>query len=158
MRMIGKICLIILMIAFLVSSCTISSTKERYLANFERFIKNIEKDHSIYNQRDWRWAKRRYRLYSEEWYEKYEDKLTVQDKLKVEELKARYRVVLKSSRLFKNLENQIKDSIDSIKSEFDRYFDEDFDKDMKRATESVREIGDSTRKAIDAIIEDLGKK
>mgnify|MGYP006900794200 CR=1 FL=1 len=152
------ISLAILMLMIGVSSCLIPSNKEWYLRNFEKFVDNVEKNAEEFKPRNWRYANRRYRLYSEKWYEKFRDELTLQEQIRVAGLKIRYTAAKQVSGARRLVDEQVKEDLDRIGRDIDKYLDENLDRDLEKISKGAKEIGDSAVKVLEDLLYEIRKK
>ncbi len=141
-----------------VSSCLIPASKERYLANFERFVKNVEKNASEFKKKDWIWAERRYRQYSEKWYAKFKEDLTLKEQIQVATLRLRFQAVKEGSNVLRHLDEKMLEDLEKLNKDMGKYFDENFERDLEKITKGAREIGDSARKVVDDLMKELRKR
>jgi len=141
-----------------VSSCLIPASKERYLANFERFVKNVEKNASEFKKKDWIWAERRYRQYSEKWYAKFKEDLTLKEQIQVATLRLRFQAVKEGSNVLRHLDEKMLKDLEKLNKDMGKYFDENFERDLEKITKGAREIGDSARKVVDDLMKELRKR
>ncbi len=71
----------------LFSSCILN--KDTYLKSFEKFVQDVElKEHL--NESDYEKIDKQYTEFTESYYQKYIEELTMQDKTKIVKLKVRY--------------------------------------------------------------------
>lgn len=157
MKLIFKF-LAVVMILQAGSSCMIPSSKERYLANFERFVNNVEKESPGFKPRDWRYAEKRYQKYSVEWYQNFREDFTPQEQIKVAGLKLRYQAVREGAGLRRLLDEQVVKDLEKMGEDVGKYLDENLDRDLERISKGAREIGDSARKVVDDLVKELRKK
>ncbi len=146
------------LLSLLVASCVIPATKERYLANFERFVKNVENNASKFKNNDWQWAEKRYRLYAEKWYDKFREDFTLKEQIQVAAFKIRYQAAKEGTQFRKKIDEQILRDIEKLKKDMGNYFDENFERDLEKITEGAREIGDSAVKVVDDLLKELRKR
>lgn len=147
----------VFLILFVVGSCIVPSSKDSYLSNFERFVKDVEKNAHKFTKQDWRWSNKRYSKYSEEWYGKFEDNLNLQEKIRVTTLRTRYLVAKESSETGRHMNENLKKQLDKASDELKKYLDENLDKDIREISKGAREIGDSAVKAVDDALKELRK-
>jgi hypothetical protein len=148
----------VLMLSIFVSSCLIPAKKERYLANFERFIKNIEKNSGNFKPKDWRWADKRYNLYGTEWYQKFSEELTLKEQLKVAEFKIRYQAVKEGSDIKRLFDEKLVKDLERMGEDVGKYIDENLDRDLEKLSKGAREIGDSAIKVVEDLLKEIKKK
>lgn len=146
------------MFSIFVSSCLIPAKKERYLVNFERFVKNIEKNSVNFKARDWRWADKRYKLYGTEWYQKFREELTLKEQLQIAELKIRYHAVKEVSGFKRLIDEKLGEDLERMGEDVGEYIDKNLDKDIERLSKGAREIGDSAVKVVEDLLKEIRKK
>lgn len=146
------------LMSLLVASCVIPATKVRYLANFERFVKNVEKNASEFKNKDWRWAQKRYSLYAEKWYEKFREDFTLKEQIQVASLKIRYQAAKEGSQFREKINEEMLRNLEKLDKEMGKYFDENFERDLEKITKGAREIGDSAVKVVDDLLKELRKR
>jgi vacuolar-type H+-ATPase subunit H len=142
----------------LASACTIPSSKESYLANFERFIRNVEKNAGKFTSRDWNWSNRRFSKYSHEWYERFEHDLNMDEKIKVTELKSRYLSAKAKNFAGSILNEELQKDVEKAGKEIKKYLDENLEKDIREISKGAKEIGDSAVKVMEDILKDIKKE
>ena len=150
--------LTVLILSTFVSSCLIPAKKERYLANFERFVKNIEKNAGNFKNRDWRWADKRYNLYGTEWYQKFRDELTLKEQFQVAELKIRYQAVKEGSGFKRLIDEKLVKDMERMGEDVGKYLDENLDRDLEKLSKGAREIGDSAVKVVEDLLKEIKKE
>lgn len=146
------------LVMLIVSSCLIPASKERYLANFERFVNNVEKNSKEFKRKDWRWADKRYRLYSDNWYEKFREELSLKEQLQIAGMKIRYQALKENSKMQRIVDEKLAEDLEKLGEDMGKYFDENLERDMDRLTKGAREIGDSAVKVVEDILKEIRKK
>jgi dipeptidase len=146
------------LVMLMVSSCLIPASKERYLANFERFVNNVEKNSKEFKRKDWRWADKRYRLYSDNWYEKFREELTLREQLQIAGLKIRYKALKEGSRMRRIVDEKLAEDLEKLGEDMGKYFDENLERDVDKLTKGAREIGDSAVKVVEDLLKEIRKK
>ena len=139
-------------------SCQKPSSKEDYLQNFKSFVKRVERHHEDYSKKDWRWADERYELYSNVWYNEFENDFTTNEKIEVITLKLEYQNLKEPSVISNLLKSLKEENVDEIKQKIDDYIDNDFDEDVEKLMDGMKEIGDSAVKVFEDIIEEIDKQ
>ena len=152
------ISLAILMLLIGFSSCLIPAKKEWYLSNFEKFVANVEKNANEFKPRNWRYANKRYRLYSEKWYEKFREELTLQEQIRIAGLKIRYTAAKQASGVRRLVDEQVKEDLDRIGRDLDKYLDENLDRDLEKISKGAKQIGDSAVKVLEDLLFEIRKK
>lgn len=158
MKQVLRKLLVFFMIVQLFSSCMILANKDRYVSNFERFVKNVEKNADMFKPKDWRWADKRYHTYSVDWYQKFRAELTLQDQIRIASLKIRFQAV-KDSRGFKRrIDEQISKDLEKMGEDVGKYLDENLDRDLEKLSKGARAIGDSALKVVEDLLMEIRKK
>lgn len=99
---------LLLLVLGTVLMCACSS-KDSYLNQFEKFISEVESHSANYTLEDWAGADAQFHAYSETEYQKYQDKLTPEDRNQLGRLTARYSKVRYKSAL-----QQASDYVDDV--------------------------------------------
>lgn len=141
----------------LLSACTPTSG-EAYLHNFEQFVERVEKYHNDYNKKDWEWADKRFRKFSDEWFKIYEKELSDSEKIKVFELKLKYTSFKNTNNLKKIYRELVEKDVNKAKEKLDGYIEKNLDNDVEKLIEGAKEIGDSAVKVLEEAIEKIEKK
>jgi hypothetical protein len=149
--------LIFPVLTFFVTSCIDPSSKQSYLANFERFVKDVEKNAQKLTAQDWRWSNKRFTKYSDEWYKKFENDLKMEEKIQVSVLKTRYLSAKESSEIGRYLNDNLKHDLEKAGKDIKKYIDENLDKDIREISKGAREIGDSAVKVIKDVLKEIKK-
>jgi len=148
----------LVMLSIFVSSCLVPAKKERYMTNFERFVKNIEKNAGNFKPRDWRWADKRYKLYGNEYYDKFREELTLKEQLQIAGLKIRYQAVKEGSSYKRIIDEKLVRDLEKMGEDVGRYIDENLDRDLEKLSKGAREIGDSAVKVVEDLLKELKRK
>lgn len=89
------------------------SSKYSYLNQFEKFISEVESHSANYTLEDWAGADAQFHAYSETEYQKYQDKLTPEDRNQLGRLTARYSKVRYKSAL-QQTGDYVEDVLDAV--------------------------------------------
>jgi hypothetical protein len=100
------------------SGCSVFYSKDNYINDFKVFVDSVEKDYRGYTEADWAEKDKIYLKYSVEYYEKYKDKLTEEDKYVLGKIKGSYNM-LKLKKEAKDIIDQTKDVLDQTKGFID---------------------------------------
>jgi len=149
-------CLLFLVAAF--TSCLIPYNKETYLKNFSRFVEDVGKNSEKFSLSDWHYANKRFGKYTGEWYDKYSEKLTMEEKSEVKSLKFRYLTERGKNRFARFFKNDIGKDLDEVKEDVEQYLKKDLKQDMQELSKGAREIGDSAKEVMKEIIRENKKK
>ncbi len=138
-------------------SCLLPSNKTQYIRKYERFVDQVKQDHAKYQKKDWRWADKRYKKFSKDWYNLYEDELTAGEKLKVVALSVRYQSYKGQKELGK-VKKLLKKDVEDMKKQVQEYMEEDAQEDLQKLRDGAKELGDSAVKVLEDIIDSVEKK
>jgi hypothetical protein len=142
-------------IAFTITSCFSPSSKESYLAGYERFVDNVQKNHLDYTKSDWEYADKRFKKFSQEWYDRFNNDLSLGEQVKTMSLATRYVSYKGKSKVEEFSDDIFRKDAKDMKEKIQYYLDHDMDEDLQKLKEGAKEIGDSTLSAVEEIIRDL---
>lgn len=142
----------------MLTSCAIPANKEQYLKGFERFVKDVEKNSPDFKISDWRWANKKYRKYTDEWYHKFRDELTVTERMHVAGLKIRYNLLKEGTSSARIIDKRVEEELNRLGKDLDKYLDENLDRDIERISKGAREIGDSALKVMEDVLNEIRKE
>lgn len=145
-------------LAFTFNSCMVPVNKEAYLENFERFIRDVEKNGEKFTRSDWKWANKKFSRYTGEFYDKFRDDLTMEEKIEVTLLKGRYLAAKGTSEVGRAIRENLEEGIDNLGKDVKKYLDENLDEDLEEISKGAREIGDSAVKVMEDVLKELKKK
>ena len=77
------------LLSVLLFACAPQS-KEAYLEGFKEFIDNVDKNHAEFTSEDWESAKEEYDKYMGEWYNKFEEEMSIAERMKVTSYKMKF--------------------------------------------------------------------
>lgn len=149
---------IMIVLAFIVISCSPPVTKDAYLEKFGAFIKRVEKNYRDYKKRDWEWANARFEKFSKTWYDQFRDQLSIDEKIKVAGMVLEYESFKELDKTGNFYKKYLKRDIEAAQEDMKEYMEKDFSKDLDKFIEGAREIGDSALRVLDDISTELKKK
>ncbi len=145
-------------LSMMLMSCAIPANKEQYLKGFERFVNDVEKNSADFKINDWRWANKKYRKYTDEWYHKFRNELTLSDRMHVAGLKIRYNILKEGKSSTRIIDKRVEEELNRIGKDLDKYLDENLDRDIERISKGAREIGDSAIKVMEDVLNEIRKE
>ncbi len=145
-------------LAFTVNACMVPANKDSYLENFEQFIRDVEKNGEKFTHSDWKWANKKFTRYTGEFYDKFRDELTMEEKIEVTMLKGRYLAAKGTSQIGRVIQENLEEGIDNLGKDVKKYLDENLDEDLEEISKGAREIGDSAVKVMEDVLNELKKK
>lgn len=66
------------------------TSKESYLEQYSKFVKEVSENASNYTEKDWVKQDKMYQKYSDEWYKKFQAEFTTSDKITLTSYKVKY--------------------------------------------------------------------
>jgi len=147
----------LLILVLSVTSCFFPDKKETYLKNFEKFVKDVEKNRAKFTAIDWRWANKRFSKYCGEWYEKFKNDLKMDEKIRVSVLKTRYLLAKDNSSIGRSVNDNLEKNIREMGEDIKEYMKKDLNKDIREISKGAREIGDSAVKVMEDVMKGLKK-
>jgi hypothetical protein len=145
-----------LVVLGLAISCLAPENKETYLTRFSQFVNRVKEDHSKYTASDWEYADKRFRKFSEEWHDRFDEELTASEELKVAALILQYNMYKGKDKLENIYRKELKEDVDELKEQIEYYMENDMEEDLERLKQGAREIGDSALRVVEEIIESIG--
>lgn len=146
----------ILIISMLVVSCSTPLSKEGYLEKFETFVSEVAEKHDTYSDKEWAKKTEKYEKFSGEWYEKFKNDFTWQEKLKITGFQTKfhyYKVLNQSSSAIKELLTAL--NFKEIKEKVQYYVKNDMEDDLNLLYEEARKAGGAAEKAVMEILKEL---
>lgn len=154
MKRVSKILFLLPMVVFM-ASCLAPTSKESYLAKFEKFVDRVEENHEKYNDKDWEWTDSQFNKFNGEWYLKYRNEFNLSDQIKIKSLIIRYHSYKSKDDVNEVLKLLFKEDVDDVRKKVEDYIDNDMDEDLEIIMEGAAAIGDSAVKVLEDIIEEL---
>lgn len=150
--------LLTILILIMLSSCSAPNSKEAYLDDFESFIESVESDYTNYSRLDWSEADEKFDLFSNEWYYKFENDLSIADEISIKGLEARYYIYKAADGTFDFYGTYLKNDFEELREDLEYYIENDMDEDLDVIIESARQAGDSAVIILNRIIKDIEEK
>lgn len=111
-----KTLITVLLLTCVATSC---QSKKSYIQKFEKFVVNVEQNCSAYTDEDWAGADAQFHAFTEIEYQKYQNKLTPEDRNQLGRLTARYAKVRYKSAL-----HQASDYVDDVMDAVEGFVEE----------------------------------
>ncbi len=150
--------LVFFVLLLLSGSCMAPASGDRYLERFEQFVTKVENNGLEYKETDWKWANRQYSRYAGEWYDQFRDVLSAEEKVRVLALRGRYFAAKANSRTGRLIDENLREDLKNLRKGVKKYLDENLDQDLEEVQNGIQEIGDSTRKVVEEVLEEIKKK
>jgi hypothetical protein len=139
----------------LLAACSPMS-KESYLEKYAAFMSEVSENYKSYVDKDWEKKTEKFKQFSDEWYTKFKDDLTWQEKLKVTGFQAKfyyYRTLQQSSSTIKELLVGL--NVDKIKEQVQYYINNDMKEALTQLYEEACMAGDAATEAVTEILNEL---
>ncbi len=133
------------------------SDKESYMTDYAAFLDEIAENYKSYTEADWKRKEVKFEKLSEEWYEKFQNELTVKDELAVAGYKVKFAYYLSLSEVNSALE-EVEESIDfeKWKRDAEYYIENDMQEDLDRLCREAEKAGKEAEKEFRKILKELG--
>ena len=152
---------LMLQLLLLLVACA-PATKEAYLNDYKSFIERVGDERKEYGEAKWAAVRAEYKLYSDEWYKKFEDELTVKERMQVAGYEAKfayYTAAKKTSEAFDDMMESLRSSdMNGLRSQIEEYVKEDMDDDIEELYKEAKKIGGETLKEVEKIFDELDIK
>lgn len=150
----GKL-IIIGFVLTLIFSCKPWS-KEAYFEDFKSFMEEVRKNHDHYTEEDWREADEKYDKFSGEWYDDWEDEMTLKEKMIVSGYDGEY-YLYKGLDKGKEMMQKVfsEENIQEIKRQLKEFKEQNLDEGIKEIQKQAEEIGEEAVKQINEIFKEL---
>lgn len=136
------------------SSCS-PLTKDAYLEQYKSFIDEISSESKSYKESDWKDADEQFKKYDSEWYNKFNDEMSLAEKGTVSYYNLQY-VYYRNKGGVKSLyDKYLKNDYEELKKKIKYYQDNQMTDDLKKLQEIAQEAGDSAFSLFNQAIEEL---
>lgn len=134
--------LIQLALVALLFSCA-PATKEAYLEDYKNFMKELSEESSSYNDSDWKSAACKYKKYSGEWYDLFNEELSVKEKVIITGYKTKFKYLYAVGKT-KNAINDIveSDGNNNVADDIEEYIEKDLEDDIEKLGKEVKNLGE----------------
>lgn len=136
-------------------------TKESYLERYDEFIDEIKEEYETYTEEDWLDKDEKLEKFSGEWYDKFEEELTLKEELKITGLKAKYgyyRMLKTVKETYHDIADPLMSTTKEMKEKAQYYIENDMQDDLNELYKQAEEMGEETVKALEEICSDLEGK
>ena len=133
LSMIGAVLLSLAM-----ASCNVPMSKDSYVKGFAKFVDEVEAQGATYTLKDWDKAEDTFEKYTEDYYERFADKLTPEDQKALGRSAAKYAKVRMASQL-KGLSEDIEDGANFMQG-FAEEVGDDMDTLMSQMLQDMDEV------------------
>ena len=130
-------------------------TKESYLQDYQDFMQDVKEHYDTYSQEDWKEKDKKFKKFSEEWYDKYKDDLTWKEQLRLGKYAIQYNVYKLGGKSGKSIDQVFGKDLDELKKQVQYYKDHQMDKDIEDLTKQAQDLGKEAQKTLDDIFKQL---
>ncbi|MDR1527822.1 MAG: hypothetical protein LBS46_09195 [Dysgonamonadaceae bacterium] len=131
-------------------------SKESYLEKYNAFVSEVSDNYKTYDDETWEKQTEKYRKFSDEWYNKFEDKFTLKEQIAIKANQVKWHY-------YRNLDEaivtvrQLLDTLDEdeIKKQVQYYLDNNMHSDLQKFYEEVQKAGKDAQEAISEILKEL---
>lgn len=146
---------VLLLLSVIILAGCAPMSKESYLERYGEFIDEVSSEHSNYSESDWKDSDDRYFKYSEEWYEKFEDEFTFQEKVRLVGYEVQYNALKAKSGVENFFEGFLEKNYDELRKEVKSYADNDMHEDLEEIINSAKVAGDTAVRVLNQIFAEL---
>lgn len=152
---------LMLQIAWLFVACA-PTTKEAYLADYKSFMDRVADERKDYSDAKWKLVNIEYKRFSDEWYNKFEEELTVKERMLLAGYEAKFAYFTAAHKTGEAIDDMMESlrSSDkkSLRSKIEDYVKKDMDDDIEELYKEAKEIGGETLEAVEEIFDELDIK
>lgn len=139
----------ILLIVFIITSCTAPNSKEKYFEKYKSFIDEVNTDYKTYTDDHWTKIEEKYNKFNNEWYQKFEPELLFKEKLTVYKYQYQYNSIKIKSGLEQIYDKHLKEDFTMLFNKMKEYIDESYN-NQAQADSAKMEIEQIEKYAEDA--------
>ena len=147
MKRIGSIAIVL----SLFTACNPFS-KEEYLTDYKQFVDEVSTNAKNYSESEWQRANEKYARFNNEYYNKFKDDFTLQEKMRIASYKIQYNAVKAGHEAGKFYESYLKKDVDELRKELKYYVDNKMDDDVKRVLDEAKKVSDEFYQELKKII------
>jgi hypothetical protein len=140
-----------------VSACRPYS-KESYLEKYDSFIKEVSEKGTNYSDKDWTKAEEKYKKFNEDWYNRFKDELTWQEKLTTTKHTLQYSYYKNKTGALDLYNTYLKGDLEKLKEKIKYYKENNMDDDLQAFINHAKEIGDSSAIIIQNLVGENDKE
>lgn len=146
---------LILLFLFVVLTSCAPQSKDSYLKEYQKFILNVKNECENYSEGDWLRADKKFIVFSEELYGKFEQDLTWKESLLLSKHEVKYQF-LKFKHEFSSISEIFKDeNIGDLKKQIKFYSENGMEDDIEFVRKQALEVGDEAVSEFEVILKEL---
>ena len=147
---------VMMLLAITVFSCRPYS-KESYLEKYDKFISEVSEKGADYTDKDWKKADERYQKFNEDWYDRFKEDLTWQEKATTVKYTLQYNYYRNKTGALDLYNTYIKGDLEKLKKKIRHYKENDMDEDIQNILKEAEVLGDSSVIILKMIINEVEK-
>lgn len=145
-----------LLVLFLIAiSCSSPSSKENYLEDYEVLIEVVSEKYMHLKGDDWNDYDEQYGKFRNEWYEKFEEEFTLEEKLKIGGLSAKYLYCRNIASELDEYLLRINQEFDLFKKDIQEYIDNDMEEEIQHLIDISKELGEKEFEKVKKALQEL---
>ena len=146
-------------IALMAVSCSVLMSKESYMKKFDAFVKEVSEKHQTYSAKDWEKHAATYKKFSEVWYEKFKNDLTLKDEIAIKANQVKYNYYYALGQTGSSIKDLI-NSIDAkaLKEQVQFYINNNMKSDLQTIYDEARKAGKEAESSLAEIFKELNIK
>ena len=153
--------ILMLQLLWLLVACA-PATKEAYLSDYKSFMERVADERKDYGDVKWKAVMTEYKHYSQDWYNKFEDELTVKERMLLAGYEAKFAYYIaahKTSDAFDDMIKSLRSSDKkSLRSTIEDYIEKDMVDDVEELYKEAKKIGGETLETVEEIFDELDIK
>lgn len=144
----------ILLILFVITSCTAPTSKEKYFEKYQSFIEEIKTSHKTFTDDQWVEVDAKYDKLNNEWYQKFEPELLFKEKLIIYIYQYQYNSIKIKSGLEQIYDKHLKEDFSMLFDKMKDYIDDSYSSQAKAdsATMEIEKIEKFAEDASDSVM------
>ena len=135
----------IILTTFIMMGCAPMS-KDAYMRRFSDFTQEVNRNCKSYDADDWERMCKKYEKFSNKWYEKYKDKLSMKEVLLVRSYQARW---------YYSRGTSVLNDVAEVEQLIRFYVENGMQSDLQRLCEEAHRIGGETERIVNGVLEQL---
>lgn len=138
------------------------ANKEAYLADYKEFMNNLADERKDYGDVQWKKAKAQFKLYSDKWYNEFEEELTTGERLLLAGYETKFAYFYAAYEAREAIDDVMQSlrgaDRKSLRATIQEYVDKDLDDDLEDLYDEAKEIGGETLEIVEELFDELDIK
>ena len=150
----SSVIIALVLVTFTVTSCRPFS-KESYLEKYDKFITEVSEKGTKYTEKDWKKADEKYKKFNEDWYDRFKEDLTWQEKLTTTKYTVQYTYNRNKTGALDIYNTYLKGNLVELKEKIKYYKENNMDADIDSLIKQAKEVGDTSLIVVQGLIRDV---